>query len=245
MASPKLLLASAIILFGAPGVAFPVISLGQYFFADLSEVVNHDGLSGIADPYDSLPTNTTLFSLTENTPYQVSENLGNKLVVADTFGINISIQDLATTFHFIGQIHFGIPNESSNIGKYRFNYADASTLDVILDSNSGSSNWSIDDHCCNWRQRDLPMASLAFQEATPVNAKESLLRELIFENPEPDKFIDSIDFVSSGTGVTPVLAAITYEIIPEPGNAVLFMVAILLLVVMGKAFRKEASQPSK
>ena len=129
--------------------------------------------------------------------------MGNKLVVADTFGINISIQALATTFHFIGQIHFGIPNENSNIGKYTFNYNDASTLDVILDSNSGSSNWSIDDHCCNWRQRDLPMASLAFQEATPIFPKESLLRELIFENPEPDKFIDSIDFVSSGTGVTP------------------------------------------
>ncbi len=215
---------------------FPGISLAQFVFVDLTGVVNNDGLTGLADPDDSLPTNTTLHTLTENTPYQVSENGANKLVIANIEGIDIDIQDFVATFHFVGQIHFGVPNNFDDIGRYVLRYDDGSTLELILNSNSGSSDWNIDDHCCNWRQRDLPMASIAFQEATPQNTKESLLRELVFPNPNPEIFVESIEFVSEGTSVTPVLAAITYEVVPEPSVFALSAVGTLLIVSLRRRF---------
>jgi hypothetical protein len=55
-------------------------ALSGFTFVDLSGAVSNDGVTSLGDPYDSLVTGVTLFTLTNNTPFVVSEAGGNKLV---------------------------------------------------------------------------------------------------------------------------------------------------------------------
>ncbi|MFI3138085.1 MAG: hypothetical protein QX197_15010 [Methylococcaceae bacterium] len=185
-------------------------------YVNLSALANHDGQEKLGKSYNNLPREQVLSSVRNATPFIIHQNANKKIFVLasgsyipnmpDT--VNIPLNDYASKIHFFGHIHFETPNNRI-LGKYSINFEDASSIDVLLDNDSSSSQWNIDDHCCNWRAKDLTKASLAWEDASQ-SEKRTLIREFVWQNPAPNKKIASIDFVSFKTTANPVLAAITY-----------------------------------
>ncbi len=128
--------------------------------------------------------------------------------------IKIPLNDYASKIHFFGQIHFEVPNNRI-IGKYTINFEEGTSIDILLDTDPSSPQWNADDHCCNWRAKDLTKANLAWEDATQAE-KRALIREYVWNNPAPTKKIASIDFSSFKTTANPVLTAITY-VTPDNG----------------------------
>lgn len=88
-------------------------------------------------------------------------------------------------------------------GVYIVNYEDGSSVEVPLQAQSNIDDW--------WSPGDLPQAKVGFVAENPVQGSVGAW-VFEWENPKPDTKIDSIDFVSSNTGVVPVLIAISGEI---------------------------------
>lgn len=206
------LFCAAILILNAAGNA--VAADAKYL--DLSSLATHDGVEKLGKSYANLPRGQILISVRNNTPFIVRQNANNKVFILGAGGflpnmpevVNIPVQDYASKIHFFGQMHFEVPNNRI-IGKYVINFDDGNSIDILLDTDRISAQWNTDDHCCNWRQKDLPKATLAWEDSTQAE-KRTLLREFVWQNPAPNKKITSIDFVSFKTSASPVLAAITY-----------------------------------
>lgn len=199
-------------------VFFSLAGSGSANFVDLSGLVNHDGIYMLGKNYNNLPRNTILNSSHDQVPFRINQNAAGKIFVAlrgapgfESYpeAVTVNFQDFAAVIYFFGEIHINLANNLV-IGKYIVRYADESTEEIPLDNDSSSPNWNTDDHCCNWRAKDLTKAYLAWEDASQAE-KRTLIREFIWVNPNPGKKISSIDFVSNNTSVSPVLCGLTYQ----------------------------------
>jgi hypothetical protein len=185
-------------------------------YINLSSLANHDGVEKLGKSYANLPRAQTLYSVRKNTPFIINQNANKKIFVLTSGSyianmpetVTIPVKDYASKIHFFGHIHFEVPNNRI-IGKYTINFEDTTSIDVLLDTDPTSPQWNADDHCCNWRAKDLTKAFLAWEDTSQAE-KRTLIREFIWDNPAPTKKIASINFVSFKTTANPVLAAITY-----------------------------------
>ena len=151
-------------------------AIAEEKFISLVNFTNHDGVKAIGKSYANLPREQKLFSVTNNTPFIINKSaLGTIFVVTSGYSsltnlpdlVNIPVNDYAKKLNFFGQIHFGVPNNRI-IGKYTINFEDTTTIDIILDNEQTSPQWNIDDHCCNWRSKNITKASLAWDRKSVV-----------------------------------------------------------------------------
>lgn len=211
-------------------------------FIDLTPYVNHDG-ENLSKDYTNLPRDTVLTSDTLGTPFIIEADINGNIFIVGGSSVAIDFNDHANTVHFIGQIHYGVPNNQI-IGSYTINYADLSSVVIELDNNINSPNWNIDDHCCNWRQASLPNAPLAWIDSS-TGFKETLLRELVWTNPFPHLEIATIDFARFGNSVSPVLGAVSYSPVPLPATLILLAPALLSVCRYKLAATKENDLPPR
>jgi hypothetical protein len=187
----------------------------EFKFVDLTPYANHDAVTDWTLNYANLPVNQVLYSARTQTPFSISKSPDNNIFIMLSgwkktlpYFVDIVFNDFAKSIHFFGHIHAGVPNNQM-IGKYVIHFDDSSVETILLNDDFNSSDWNVDDHCCNWRQEDIAKAELAWKD-TSQGGKAALIREFVWNNPTPGKRVTNLEFVSTNTSVSPILAAITY-----------------------------------
>jgi len=202
----------------------------DYMFVDLSPYVNENWYDHSYSP-DELQTDTTLYSIYTGTPFKIFTNDDKyRIVLNGDWGgygtdkpsvVSINFQDDASAIHFFGHCHVGTPTTEIH-AKYVIHYEDSSSIEIPLNGDPGSLDYSIDDWCCNWWNKNLTKVVVAWDGTTgiwsgspSVPAKNPLFREFVWQNPYPDKKITTIDFIDTGTVQCPQLLAMTYKKVPK------------------------------
>jgi len=198
----------------------------DYIFVDLSPYVNENWYDHSYSP-DELYTDTILYSVSSGTPFKIFTNDDKYRIVLNGnwhgFGedkpsvVSINFQDVASEIHFFGHCHIGMPTTEIH-AKYVIHYEDGSSIEIPLNGDPDSQDYNIDDWCCNWWNKNLTKAVVAWEgtigiwDGNPSKpSKNPLFREFIWQNPYPTMKITSIDFVDTGTVQCPQLLAITYK----------------------------------
>ncbi len=89
---------------------------------------------------------------------------------------------------------------SSDVGKYIIHYTDGTHIEIPLIKGKNIADW--------WGPKDLPEAKVAWSGENPESHQVVGLYIMPWANPNPDKLIKSIDFISGSLPV-PILVAIT------------------------------------
>jgi beta-lactamase regulating signal transducer with metallopeptidase domain/TolA-binding protein len=141
------------------------------------------------------------------------ENKGMPLKVE---GIKIGLK--LTKLHFLHATCWTAP-EGAQIGSYIIHYEDGATAVIPLAYGVNIRNWWIHGE----PRGDISEGTVAWQGVNPYAWSLTRLRVQLYsaawENPQPDKVVDTMDFVSSNTECAPYLVALTAEtgVAPEPG----------------------------
>ncbi len=144
-------------------------------------------------------------------------NRGKGCIILSGFGFphgpkavrDIAVNAKARAVYFLHTAAFvGTPNP---LGNYLIRYADGTSATIPLLPNRNIADW--------WNQI---APDEAYSAVTVANALTDRVSFFAFEwlNPTPDKEIKSLDFVTTGAGAVPILAAVT--LIPTVGDTLIF-----------------------
>jgi beta-galactosidase len=114
-----------------------------------------------------------------------------------------SVEGIAVDQHFsrLFFLHTSAWTKNEAMGEYRVRYEDGSVEKIVLAGGVNIGDW--------WFPNDWPGAKVALTKQNPLNQLVALWA-LVWDNPNPDKKITAIDFVSYGNAV-PILVAISGE----------------------------------
>ncbi len=113
----------------------------------------------------------------------------------------IKVESKAGRLFFLHAAAWSEP-AGSVVAQYRINYADGSTADIPIRFNIETGDWF-------WSGKRL-----SSMEYVPgfINSEKRGLFVWSWQNPHPDKTIDTIDLISADTKVTQIVAGITLEL---------------------------------
>ena len=118
----------------------------------------------------------------------------------------IKIAQRCRRLHFLQSTGWGaIAKPGTHVGSYRLHYADGRQIDIPLKLGEDFLEW-----LGHTEADQLASATVVWRGKTPRNIPYHLFKRT-WENPRPETEIESIDFISTGTGVAPFLIAITAE----------------------------------
>jgi len=204
---------------GVPAeTSFAPIDLSRQTNQSLSDNRRHTGWlgSGTDDDFAMLPRGLHWWA---GVPYQVLDG-GDEVILLAAEGDpprswpaalrGIPIGTKANALHFLhttsapdrryGNIYDRGKNYPPEVGKYVIHYADGTTAEVPMLYRKTITDWNA----------ALPpgRAELAW-EGTTAGGARAILASWRWDNPEPDKVIESIDIRSNETVLRPVVLAIT------------------------------------
>ena len=110
---------------------------------------------------------------------------------------DIKVNNTASKLYFL---HTAVWCTGGSIGKYIIHYSDGTEGVINLTGGKNINDW--------WGPKDIEEAPVAWAKEHPVTGQYVGVYLMEWENPYPDKIINSIDFVSSNVAV-PILLAIT------------------------------------
>jgi len=192
---------------------FTFVNLRPYVNMGFADEVEGDGKGGWTDQgkndFRMIPPGCQTF---KKVPYDIidpAQNDGNSCIVVAAEGKgnivpavkNIKIGAAVSRLFFLHTEAY-VPAPLQQVLCYRINYADDSSVDVIIKNAYAIGDW--------WRPGNLPDAGLAYSAENPAGRQVGAFT-YEWRNPRPDVMIKSLDVIAAKGPAVCILLAVTGE----------------------------------
>ena len=116
----------------------------------------------------------------------------------------IPVGECSPAIHFLTSCQYGLEARGVEVARFVMHYADGSSETMPVKFLDDIADWLLKPG------ENIPKAKIGWRGTNAAN-RASVLSELVWKNPHPEKVIESIDFISAQAKAAPFLLGITLE----------------------------------